>query len=132
MTPRPESLPGRPLLREELEEGLRRIMPQARTLAVDSYSPENGSFRAIVTLPSRVGQADVTIRRFALDGDAPGDNETDPRITKPQRLSMSGETMWGWYVDYDDAGISEEEVRVLIAKPLVLDPILSYPRQISV
>ena len=38
--------------------------------------------------------------------------------------------MWGWYVDYDDAEISEDEVRTLIGRPLVRDPMLSYPREV--
>lgn len=106
------------------------MMPQARSVRVTANDPGTGALRALVTLPSRAGEACLTIRRFALNGDAPADDDpADVDIAKPQRMSISGEIMWGWYIDYDDADISEEEVRVLVGRPLVQDPVLSYPRR---
>jgi len=126
----PGDSPGRPLRAGEIEEQLRRLLPQARSLDLDSYDTQTGEFRARARVPTRAGEAQVTIRRYPLEGDAPADDPTDPQISKAQRMSISGAIMWGWYVDYDDAEISEDEVRTLIGRPLVRDPMLSYPREV--
>ena len=117
--------PGRPLRREEIDQGLRSVMPQARSIETTHYQPQDGSFRAEVLLPSRANQGRIVIRRYGLEIGAPEDEPCK------QRCSISSEIMWGWYIDYDACEISDEEVRILVARPLVQSHVLSYPREIE-
>lgn len=51
--------------REEIDQGLYSVMPQARSIETTHYQAKDGSFRAEVLLPSRADEGRIVIRRYA-------------------------------------------------------------------